>query len=111
MGAKTAWVRVFLREASKRCHDITAVIYEPGMTVKEAVQWISVYRKTKGARRLAQCGTHAIALPSTFGRRRDMSNSHLVFKVAGGGVNHFTTTAYDVASNSNPITPCEHSRT
>jgi hypothetical protein len=32
-----------------------------------------------------------------------MSNSHLVFKVARRGVNHFTTTAYNVTSNSNPI--------
>jgi hypothetical protein len=101
MAAKTAWVRLLLREASKRCHDIIALLDEPGMTVKEAVRQISVCRKTKVARRLAQCGGHAIVLPSTFGRRRDMSNSHLVFKVAGREPLHIT--AYNVASNSNLI--------
>jgi hypothetical protein len=71
------------------------------MTVKEAVQPISVYRKTKVAGRLAQCGGHAIAPHPPFGRRRDMSNSHLVFKVAGREPLH--TTAYNVVSNSDPI--------
>ena len=105
MAARTAFVRLFLREASKRCHDIIALLDEPGMTVKEAVQRISVYRKTKVARRLAQCGGHAIALPSTFGRRRDMSNSYLVFEVAGRwreSLTQLKTKAHNVASNSNP---------
>ena len=34
MAATTAWVKLFLRETSKRCHDIIARLDEPGMIVK-----------------------------------------------------------------------------
>ena len=47
--AKTAWVRVFIREASRRGHtreDIIALLSDPGMTVKEAVQRILSTRKS-----------------------------------------------------------------
>jgi len=48
--AKTAWVRVFIREASKRGHtgeDVFAVLDEPGMTAKEAVERILSARKLR----------------------------------------------------------------
>jgi hypothetical protein len=48
--AKTAWVRVFIREASKRGHtreDIIALLSDPGMTVKAAVERILSTRKPK----------------------------------------------------------------
>ena len=48
LAAKTAWMRVFIREASKRGHtreDIIALLDDPGMTVKEAVQRILSTRK------------------------------------------------------------------
>ena len=48
--AKTAWVRVFIREASKRGYtreDIIALLSDRGMTVKEAVQRILTIRKPK----------------------------------------------------------------
>src|SRR5215469_10038282 len=41
LDAKTAWVRLFIREASKRGYtieDIVALLDEPGMTVEEAVE-------------------------------------------------------------------------
>jgi hypothetical protein len=43
LAAKTAWVKLFLREASRRGYtieDIVALLDEPGMTVKEAVERI-----------------------------------------------------------------------
>jgi hypothetical protein len=43
LAAKTAWVRFFIREASKRGYtieDIIALLDEPGMTAKEAVERI-----------------------------------------------------------------------
>ena len=46
--AKTAWVRVFIREATRRGHtseDIIALLSDPG-TVKEAVQRILSTRKS-----------------------------------------------------------------
>ena len=48
LAAKTAWVQLFLREASKRGYtieDIVALLDEPGMTVKEAVERILSARK------------------------------------------------------------------
>jgi hypothetical protein len=48
LAAKTAWVRLFMREASKRGYtieDIFALLDEPGMNVKEAVQRILSNRK------------------------------------------------------------------
>ena len=50
LAAKTAWVKLFLREASKRGYtieDIVALLDEPGMTVKEAVERILSARKLK----------------------------------------------------------------
>ena len=50
LAAKTAWVKLFLREASKRGYtveDIVALLDEPGMTVKEAVERILSARKQK----------------------------------------------------------------
>jgi hypothetical protein len=50
LAEKTAWVRVFIREASKRGHtreDIIALLDEPGMTVKAAVERILSTRKPK----------------------------------------------------------------
>jgi hypothetical protein len=50
--AKTAWVRVFIREASKRGHtveDVFAVLDEPGTTVEAAVRRILSTRKPKVA--------------------------------------------------------------
>ena len=50
LAAKTAWVKLFLREASKRGYtveDIVALLDEPGMTVKEAVERILSARKVK----------------------------------------------------------------
>ena len=41
MAAKTAWVRLFIREASNpdyTIEDIVALLDEPGMTVEEAVE-------------------------------------------------------------------------
>jgi hypothetical protein len=43
LAAKTAWVRVFIREANKRGYtieDIVALLDEPGMTVEAAVERI-----------------------------------------------------------------------
>jgi hypothetical protein len=43
LAEKTAWVRLFLREASKRGYtieDIVALLGEPGMSVEEAVERI-----------------------------------------------------------------------
>jgi len=45
---KTAWVRLFLREAGRRGYmiaDIVALLDEPGMTAKEAVERILTARK------------------------------------------------------------------
>jgi hypothetical protein len=39
--AKAAWVRLFVREASERGYtieDIAALLHEPGMTAKEALE-------------------------------------------------------------------------
>ena len=50
LAAKTAWVKLFLREAGKRGYtieDIVALLDEPGMTVKEAVERILSARKLK----------------------------------------------------------------
>jgi hypothetical protein len=50
LAAKTAWVKLFLREASKRGYtieDIVALLDEPGMTAKEAVERILSARKLK----------------------------------------------------------------
>ena len=47
---KTAWPRLLLREASKRGYtieDIVALLDEPGMTTKEAVERILSARKLK----------------------------------------------------------------
>ena len=41
LAAKTAWVRLFIREASKRGYtieDVVALLDEPGMTVEAAVE-------------------------------------------------------------------------
>jgi hypothetical protein len=43
LAEKTAWVRLFIREASKRGYtfeDIVALLDEPGMTVEAAVERI-----------------------------------------------------------------------
>ena len=43
LAAKTAWVRLFIRETRKRGHsieDIIALLDEPGMTVHAAVERI-----------------------------------------------------------------------
>jgi hypothetical protein len=48
LAEKTAWVRFFIREASKRGYtieDIVALLDEPGMTVEAAVQRILSTRK------------------------------------------------------------------
>jgi hypothetical protein len=48
LAEKTAWVRLFLREASKRGYtieDIVALLDEPGMTAKETVERILSARK------------------------------------------------------------------
>jgi hypothetical protein len=48
--AKTAWVRLFLREASNRGHtveDVFALLDEPDTTVESAVQRILSTRKPK----------------------------------------------------------------
>jgi hypothetical protein len=53
--AKTAWVRTFIREASKRGHtveDVFAVLDEPGTTLEAAVRRILATRKPKVAPRL-----------------------------------------------------------
>jgi hypothetical protein len=50
LAAKTAWVRFFIREARRRGYtieDIVALLDEPGMTVKEAVERILSTRKPK----------------------------------------------------------------
>ena len=50
LAAKTAWVRFFIREASKRGYtieDIVAMLDEPGMTVEAAVERILSTRKLK----------------------------------------------------------------
>jgi hypothetical protein len=50
LAAKTAWVKLFLREASKRGYtieDIVALLDEPGMAVREAVERILSARKQK----------------------------------------------------------------
>ena len=50
LAAKTAWVKLFLREASKRGYtieDIVALLDEPGITVQEAVERILSARKQK----------------------------------------------------------------
>jgi hypothetical protein len=50
LAAKTAWVRFFIREASKRGYtieDIVALLDEPEMTVKKAVERILAARKLK----------------------------------------------------------------
>lgn len=47
---KTAWVRLFLREASKRGHtteDIVTLLDGPGMSAQEAVERILSARKLK----------------------------------------------------------------
>jgi hypothetical protein len=52
LAAKTAWVRLFIREASKRGHtieDVFALLNEPGMTVDEAVQRLLSTREAKVA--------------------------------------------------------------
>ena len=48
--AKTAWVRLFLREASERGYpieDIVALLDEPGMTVEAAAERILFTREPK----------------------------------------------------------------
>jgi hypothetical protein len=48
LAEKTAWVRLFLREASKRGYrieDIVALLDEHGMTAKKAVERILSARK------------------------------------------------------------------
>ena len=43
LAAKTAWVRLFIREAGKRGYtieDVVALLDEPGMTVEAAVERI-----------------------------------------------------------------------
>ena len=48
LAEKTAWVRLFIREASKRGYtleDIVALLDEPGMTVEAAVEQILSTRK------------------------------------------------------------------
>ena len=43
LAAKTAWVRLFIREASKRGYtieNVVALLDEPGMTVEAAVERI-----------------------------------------------------------------------
>jgi hypothetical protein len=50
LAEKTAWVRLFLCEASKRGYtieDIVALLDEPGMTPKEAVERILSTRQPK----------------------------------------------------------------
>ena len=53
LAAETAWVRLLLREADKRGYiiqDILALLDEPRMTLKEAVQRILSARKLKRKR-------------------------------------------------------------
>jgi hypothetical protein len=48
LAEKTAWVRLFLHEASKRGYsieDVVALLDEPGITAKEAVKRILSARK------------------------------------------------------------------
>jgi hypothetical protein len=50
LAEKTAWVRLFLHEASKRGYsiaDVVALLDEPGITAKEAVQRILSDRKLR----------------------------------------------------------------
>ena len=50
LAAETAWLRVFIREASKRGHtreNIMGLLDEPEMTVKAAVERILSTRKPK----------------------------------------------------------------
>ena len=50
LAEKTAWVRLFLREASKRGYtleDIVALLDEPGMSVEEAVERILSTKRPK----------------------------------------------------------------
>ena len=48
--ARTAWVRVFIREASKRGYpieNVVALLDEPGLTVEEAIERILSTRGPK----------------------------------------------------------------
>ena len=50
LAEKTAWVRLFLREARKRGYsieDVVALLDEPGITAKEAVERILSTRERK----------------------------------------------------------------
>ena len=50
LAAKTAWVRLVIREASKRGYtigDLAALLVEPEMTVEEAVERILFTREPK----------------------------------------------------------------
>ena len=50
LAAKTAWVRVFIREASKRGYtieDIVALLDEPGMSAEAVVERILSTRQPK----------------------------------------------------------------
>jgi hypothetical protein len=50
LAEKTAWVRLFLREAGKRGYrieDIVALLHEPGMSAKGAVERILSTRERK----------------------------------------------------------------
>jgi len=50
LAEKTAWVRLFLREASKRGYsieDVAALLDEPGITAKEAVERILSTKERK----------------------------------------------------------------
>ena len=50
LAAKTAWVRLFIREASKRGYtieDILSLLDVPGLTVEEAVEQILSTRLPK----------------------------------------------------------------
>jgi hypothetical protein len=54
LAAKTAWVKFFIREASKRGYtreDIIALLDEPGMTVEAAVEHILFGREPKVAQK------------------------------------------------------------
>jgi len=54
LAAKTAWVKFFIREASKRGYtreDIIALLDEPGVTVEVAVEQILFGRELKVAQK------------------------------------------------------------
>jgi hypothetical protein len=102
-GCHNSWVRLFLRETNKRCHDINARLDEPGMTVKEsfATDFCLPENQSSPATRSVRRSRDCTPIPVRWPTRHEQLAPR--FQGGGAGPEPLHYDGPQCGSNSNPI--------